>query len=54
MTGKIGSPAEGESLHRRAIEILRKALSETDEPFLRERLRQLEGSGERNPFGGGR
>jgi hypothetical protein len=39
---------------RGAIEVLRKALAETDEPFLRERLRQLEGSGDPNPFGGGR
>jgi len=37
-----------------AIEVLRKAIAETDEPFLRERLRQLEGSGDRNPFGVGR
>jgi hypothetical protein len=36
---------------RGAVEVLRKALAETDEPFLRERLRQLEGSGDRNPFG---
>jgi len=39
---------------RGAVEVLRKALAETDEPFLRERLRQLEGSGDRNPFGGKR
>ncbi|MDA8179767.1 MAG: hypothetical protein M0T69_09570, partial [Deltaproteobacteria bacterium] len=39
---------------RGAVEVLRKALAETDEPFLRDRLRQLEGSGDRNPFGGGR
>ena len=39
---------------RGAIEVLRRALAETGEPFLRERLRQLEGSGERNPFGGKR
>ena len=39
---------------RGAVEVLRKALGETDEPFLRERLRQLEGSGDRNPFGGQR
>jgi hypothetical protein len=37
-----------------AVEVLRKALAETDAPFLRERLRQLEGSGDRNPFGGKR
>jgi len=39
---------------RGAVEVLRKALAETDEPYLRERLRQLEGSGDRNPFGGKR
>ena len=39
---------------RGAIEILRKAFAETGEPFLRERLRQLEGGGAPNPFGGGR
>ncbi|MGZ8441026.1 MAG: hypothetical protein ACXWXD_09655 [Candidatus Deferrimicrobiaceae bacterium] len=39
---------------RGAVEVLRKALGETDEPFLRERLRQLEGSGDRNPLGGKR
>jgi len=39
---------------RGAIDVLRKALAESDEPFLRERLRQLEGSGDRNPFGGKR
>jgi hypothetical protein len=39
---------------RGAVEVLRKALAETEDPFLRDRLRQLEGSGDRNPFGGGR
>jgi hypothetical protein len=39
---------------RGAVEVLRKALAETDEPFLRERLRQLEGAGDPNPFGGRR
>jgi len=39
---------------RSAVEVLRKGLEETDEPYLRERLRQLEGSGDRNPFGGRR
>jgi hypothetical protein len=37
-----------------AVEVLRKALAESEDPFLRERLRQLEGSGDRNPFGGKR
>jgi hypothetical protein len=37
-----------------AVEVLRKGIAETDEPFLRERLRQLEGSGDRNPVGGRR
>lgn len=37
-----------------AIEILRRGLAETDEPYLRERLRQLEGSAGRNPFEGKR
>jgi hypothetical protein len=36
---------------RGAVEILRKGFAETREPFLRERLRQLEGSGDPNPFG---
>jgi len=39
---------------RGAIEVLRKGLAETGEPFLRERLRQLEGSRDANPFGGKR
>ena len=39
---------------RGAVEVLRKALAESEDPFLRERLRQLEGSGDRNPFGGKR
>jgi hypothetical protein len=39
---------------RGAVEVLRKAIAETDEPFLRERLRQLEGSGDRNPIDGRR
>ena len=39
---------------RGAIDVLRKALAETNEPYLRERLRQLEGSGGQDPFGGRR
>jgi len=37
---------------RGAVEVLRNALTETDDPFLRERLRQLEESGSRDSFGG--
>ncbi len=39
---------------RGAADSLRNALAEADVPYLRERLRQLEGSGDRNPFGGNR
>ena len=39
---------------RGAIDVLRKALAETNEPYLRDRLRQLEGSGGQDPFGGRR
>jgi len=39
---------------RGAVEVLKRGLEETGDPFLRERLRQLEGSEDRNPFGGKR
>ena len=39
---------------RGAIDSLKNALAEMEDPVLRERLRQLEGSGDRNPFGGKR
>lgn len=39
---------------REAIAVLREALAEREDPFLRERLRQLEGSGEPDPSGGKR